>query len=90
MLPTLSRRTRGRYARATALGLAIVFLLDLFSLLSQYHTFQSNLIANNISTHNDLPGAVRSDRIYIQAQFWTSAMALYGGWSDTAGYWSKF
>jgi hypothetical protein len=83
MFPTLSRRTRGRYARASALGLLIVLLLDLFSLLSQYHTFKSNLHLNTISTRNDLPGAVRSDKIYIQAQFWTSALALYNGWSDT-------
>lgn len=83
MLPTLSRRTRGRYARASALGLLVVLLLDLLSLLSQYYTFQTNLRLNTISTRNDLPGAVRSDKIYIQAQFWTSAQALYNGWTDT-------
>ena len=82
MLPTFSRRTRGRYIRATVLGLLLVLLLDLFSLVSQYHTFQSNLQLNTIESRNDLPGAVRSDRIYIQAQFWTSAIALYNGWND--------
>ena len=82
MLPTLSRRTRSRYVRATGLGLLLILLLDLLSLLSQYHTFQSNLYANTIESKNDLPGAVRSDRIYIQAQFWTSAIALYNGWND--------
>ena len=81
-LPILSRRTRGRYIRASALGFLIVVLLDLFSLLSHYHTFQSNLKLNTIATHNDLPGAVRSDKIYIQAQFWTSALALGDGWID--------
>lgn len=83
MLPILSRRTRGRYLRASVLGVLVVSLLDLFSLLSQYHTFQSNLRLNTIERKNDLAGAVRSDKIYIQAQFWTSALALYNGWSDT-------
>jgi hypothetical protein len=80
---TLSRRTRSRYIRASVLGLLVVLLLDLFSLLSAYHTFQTNLKSNTISSTNDLPSAVRSDKIYIQAQFWTSAQALYAGWSDT-------
>lgn len=80
---TLSRRTRSRYARASALCILLVCLLDTLSLLSNYHTFQSNLQANTITHLNELPSPIRGEKIYIQAQFWTSAISLYNGWSDT-------
>jgi hypothetical protein len=82
-MPTLSRRTRSRYARATLLCLLLVSLLDTLSLLSGYRTFHSNLQTHTITHISELPSPIRGEKIYIQAQFWTSAVSLYNGWSDT-------
>jgi hypothetical protein len=82
-MPTLSRRTRSRYLRASLLCLLLVSLLDTLSLLSSFRLFQSNLLFNTITHAHELPTPLHGQKIYIQAQFWTSAIPLYAGWSDT-------
>lgn len=81
LLKVKRRARRSRLLRIVLVVLPAV-LLDFFYILSQYHEFQQNLIAQTIYRHQDLPSSVQQHRVFISAQFWSSEDLLNTYWID--------
>ena len=76
MFRPLSRRSRNRYIRASALLFFLFSLLDLFSLSAHrsaaIHHAQTNLIPS-----------IASDRIFLASMHWNNAAVLSSNWTSS-------
>lgn len=62
--------------------LLVLFALDLLTLLKHYREFSANLLARTYTAPSTLPSPVQNQKIFICAQFWTSAKILQERWGQ--------
>lgn len=74
------RSLRRRIKRFVPYILAFFVLLDVFQLLGAFHAFSKNLAAGTVQYVDELPKDIRSQKIFITAQFWTSEAILAEFW----------
>jgi hypothetical protein len=78
------RRSRKRrlLLRICVYLLAGWFLLDVLTLLKHYRAFSRNLLSHTYTEVSSLPSPVQNQKIYIVAQFWTSAGVIQDRWGQ--------
>ncbi|KIV86627.1 hypothetical protein PV11_02227 [Exophiala sideris] len=83
MLLRTYRRSRTRRLLWVVVYLALAALtFDLLSILKRYREFSRNLTSHTFTEPSTLPSPVRNQRIFICAQFWTSADIIQERWGQ--------
>jgi len=79
-LRTYRRSPQRRLLRLLILFLSAAFFLDVLTILQQYREFSRNLLSHTYTELSMLPTPAQHQRIYICAQFWTSAAVIEEHW----------
>ncbi|KAK4942672.1 hypothetical protein LTR10_017621 [Elasticomyces elasticus] len=83
MLLRTYRRSRTRRLLWVVVYLALAALtFDLLSILKRYREFSRNLTSHTFTEPSTLPSPVRNQKIFICAQFWTSAGIIQERWGQ--------
>ncbi|EXJ92066.1 hypothetical protein A1O3_00616 [Capronia epimyces CBS 606.96] len=81
-LRTYRRSPQRRLLRAVVFILGALFLLDLLTLLKHHREFSRNLVAHSYPELSTLPSPLQNQKIFICAQFWTSAKIIQDRWGQ--------
>jgi hypothetical protein len=71
-----------RLARILLYILGALFVYDLLTILKHHREFSSNLISRTYVSPSLLPTPVQNQKIFIVAQFWTSARVISERWGQ--------
>ncbi|KAI1615781.1 cryptococcal mannosyltransferase 1-domain-containing protein [Exophiala viscosa] len=83
MLLRTYRRSRKRRLLWVAFYLTLAALtFDVLTILKQYREFSRNLVSHTFTEPSTLPSPIQNQKIFICAQFWTSAQVIQDRWGQ--------